>query len=242
MSPDKPADNPQQPATCQIAKAARRIARLGLKGALATRDSASGHPFISLAGAATAMDASPILLMSTLARHRRNLEHYPQLSLLFETPDERANPLTGARISVSGRAEILQDERDQQRFLARQPKAFYAGFSDFAFFRIEITDVHYVGGFGIAETLPPEEYLLDIGPVDELRDREGELIASLNEAHKPALHQLLHERHGAPRGAWRLTGIDPEGCDFIWKHRVLRHDFEKPARTADEAAAQLVGF
>ena len=222
MSPTPPPERPAEPDRREIAAQARRIARLALKAAMATRDAVSGDPFISMGAAATAMDGAPVLLMSALARHRRNLDRHPEASLLFETGEDRANPLTGARISISGRVEPLADEIDQARFLARQPKAFYAGFSDFQFYKLQVRDVHFVGGFGIAMNLAPADYLLETGRLGALRQAEGELIARLTRDHKAVLHNIVKKRLNGPKGAWRLTGIDPEGCDFKWKHRVRR--------------------
>lgn len=233
-------DRPPQNDMNEIARQARRITRQGLKAALATRDADTGDPFISMAGAATAIDGAPIMLMSSLARHRRNLEKYPQVSLLFENQDERSNPLTGARVSLSGRAELSNDPLEHQRFLARQPKAFYAGFSDFAFFRIRLKDAHFVGGFGIAQTLPSDIYLLKVNEM--LKQDEGDLISMLNETRKDELRHMVSGQLGAPRGAWRITGIDPEGCDFMWKHRVMRFDFPMPAESAEQVLAMMPGL
>lgn len=237
-----PTNHPEpQPEPAELAGKARRITRMGLKAALATRDAQTGHPFISMAGAATAMDGAPVLLMSSLARHRQNLERHPHLSALFEAAEDRSNPLTGARVSLSGRIAPLEDAREQQRFLARQPKAFYAGFSDFAFFRLELVDAHYVGGFGIAATLSRSEYLLAPAQCAALRTAEAELLEMLNESRKSSVQALATGPLGAAPGAWRMTGVDPEGCDLMWKHRVLRFEFPEPVRSPEEVLRLIPG-
>src|SRR6266545_7216740 len=115
-----------QPTTdFDASKLARSLLRRSRQGALATLMAESGDPYCSLVNVASAPDGSPILLISRLAVHTRNLLANPRASLML---DERApgDPLEGARIMVAGRAdEAAGDERDllRRRYLNAHPSA-----------------------------------------------------------------------------------------------------------------------
>src|ERR1700742_3879787 len=83
---------------------ARSLLRRSRQGALATLMASSGDPYCSLVNVASHPDGSPILLISRLALHTRNILDDSRVSLML---DERAtgDPLEGARIMLAGRAE-----------------------------------------------------------------------------------------------------------------------------------------
>src|ERR1700744_4424386 len=133
------------------ARSARVLLRRSRQGALATLMADSGDPYCSLANLASHPDGSPILLISRLAVHTRNILADNRVSLML---DERGpgDPLEGARIMLAGRAEVADDDNREllrRRYLNAHPSAeAYAGFGDFAFFRIRPTGTHLVAGFG----------------------------------------------------------------------------------------------
>src|SRR4030088_931438 len=92
-------------------KVARSLLRRSRQGALATLMAGSGNPYCSLVNVASHADGSPILLISRLALHTRNILDHAGVSLLL---DERAegDPLEGARIMLSGRAEEAGADRE----------------------------------------------------------------------------------------------------------------------------------
>src|SRR5437763_2712944 len=130
---------------------ARSLLRRSRQGALATLMAGSGDPYCSLVNIACDFDASPILLISRLALHTRNILADNRVSLML---DERAagDPLEGARIMLTGRAEEADgDARDvlRRRYLNAHPSAeTFVDFKDFAFFRIKPSGTHLVAGFG----------------------------------------------------------------------------------------------
>src|SRR5438477_1221055 len=120
---------------------ARSLLRRSRQGALATLMAGRGDPYCSLVNVASHFDASPILLISRLALHTRNILADSRVSLML---DERAagDPLEGARIMLFGRAERADSEKDllQRRYLAAHPSAeAFVSFKDFSFFRIQPT-------------------------------------------------------------------------------------------------------
>src|SRR6266699_3918429 len=126
------------------AVAAKKLLREGRSGALATLMQASGDPYCSLVNVATATDGAPLLLISRLAVHTKNVLADPRVSLMI---DERkaGDPLQGARIMLMGTAAVTSDRDARRRYLERQPEAqMFAGFADFAFYRITLNGVHLV--------------------------------------------------------------------------------------------------
>jgi putative heme iron utilization protein len=131
---------------------AKRLLREGRSGALATLMAGSGDPYCSLVNVATAADGAPLLLISRLAVHTKNILSDPRVSLML---DERkpGDPLQGARVMLLGTAAVSTDQDARRRYLDRQPAAaMFAGFGDFAFYRIALKGAHLVAGFGRSMT------------------------------------------------------------------------------------------
>jgi putative heme iron utilization protein len=193
---------------------ARRLMRSRRWGTLATLDRALGAPYASLVSLATDVDGSPLLLISRLAVHTRNLEVDPLCSLLFAEVGA-GDPLLHPRVSVSGHAERTTEEQARRRFLARHPDAeFYAGFADFGFWRMTPRSAHLVAGFGRIVDIAPEDLLLPPAEAGALADIEVEAIDHVNADHADAVSLYATRLLGLPAGEWRVTGIDPEGCDL----------------------------
>src|SRR5262249_58133459 len=96
------------------AAAARRLMREGRSGALATLMPSSGDPYCSLVNVATEADGAPLLLISRLAVHTKNILADRRVSLMI---DERkvGDPLQGARVMLMGTAAPTEDPRARRR-------------------------------------------------------------------------------------------------------------------------------
>ncbi len=234
--------SPSMPPAEEVAPTARRIMRLADKVALATISPIQGGPFLSLTGVATLMDVTPVLLMSELSRHSQNLREDDRASLLFDGTGDHANPLTEDRVSVNGRIVRSNNPDARARFMARHPKAFYADFADFSFYEMEIEDAHFVGGFGTALTIPAKVLALDRLSLGDLSGMEHELIAYMNDHHGEAVGMMAVRLCKAKEGLWRLTGIDPEGCDFMARKRRCRLVFPQPVTSPLDVRAMLVSL
>lgn len=112
----------------------------------------AGYPFGSLVAVAFDDEGAPLLLLSRLAEHTQNLAAREEASILVVEPAEGADPLATGRLSILGRCRPMVGDRAdaaRARFLAKHPEAEpYAGFSDFAMYRLEPSAIRYVGGFG----------------------------------------------------------------------------------------------
>ncbi|MFQ5959433.1 MAG: HugZ family protein, partial [Alphaproteobacteria bacterium] len=220
----------------------RRLLRAATTAALATvaRD-AGGWPYASLVLVAADHDATPILLLSDLAEHSRNIAADDRVSLLVAGTAGRDDPLTGPRLGVQGRAVTSDEPRHRARFLARHPSAeAYAGFADFRVWRIAVESAHLVAGFGRIHDLVAHDLMGDAP--ETLIEAEAGILEHMNADHADAVAACVRALLGAPAQGARLVGIDPEGCDIRAGARLLRLDFERPVadpREAREALADL---
>ena len=109
----------------------------------------AGAPYVSLVLVAFDADGGPLLLLSRLAQHTKNLLADARVSLLFDGAAGLEDPLTGPRLTVLGAIGACPDPQALERYLARHPSAqTYAGFSDFNLYKVTIERGHSVAGFG----------------------------------------------------------------------------------------------
>jgi heme oxygenase (biliverdin-IX-beta and delta-forming) len=229
------------PAKSHVAASARALMRRAFKGSLATLQGANGYPYASLITLATDPSGAPIFLISQLARHTANLAKDPRASIMIDETSALADPLQGARITLHGRAEPTGEEGVRRRFVARHPEAaFYAGFPDFGFWRLRVEGAHYIGGFGRIFDLDPGDLLLPLAGAESLVEAEPGIVEHMNEDHADALELYATVLAGASPGPWRMTGIDPEGCDIVLGAEARRIPFAQKVATPAEARTELV--
>ena len=224
-------------------RSAKWLLRRSRQGALGTVMVNSGDPYCSLVNVAANPDAAPLLLISRLAVHTRNILADSRVSLML---DERVagDPLEGARIMVAGRAEELSGEAAtlaRRRYLAAHPSAeAFVDFEDFAFFRIAPSGLHLVAGFGRIIDLKPEQFLTDIADASDLLEAEASAVEHMNEDHREAMNLYATKLLGAEAADWRCTGCDPEGMDMQAEGRTLRLEFPERVKTGTELRKILV--
>jgi putative heme iron utilization protein len=223
---------------------ANGVIRGTLTAALATLapDDAApgGRPYASLVLVASHPDGRPLLLLSTLAEHTRNLTRDSRVSLLFDGTVGREEPLTGPRVTLQGQLERTDDPQVRARFLARHEEAIqYADFGDFAFYRLEPTRAHLVAGFGIIHWIPWSDMQTDITGAGELLEGEASILAHMNEDHADALAAMAGAA-GAPPAAWHMTGCDPDGFDLRAGAQALRIRFRDRVTDLATVRAALV--
>ena len=197
---------------------AKRLLRSAPCGALATLREGGTNPFCSLVNIATLPDGSPLLLISRLAVHTRNIAADRRVSLLLSehgAPD----PLAAPRISVTGLADQLAAPdaiaTARRRYLAAHPSAeLFVNFADFSFYRIAVENVHLVGGFGRIFDLPGADVLTDVSDAGMLLAAEEGAVAHMNEDHRDTMGLYATALFGADPVDWRCTGLDPEGMDM----------------------------
>jgi putative heme iron utilization protein len=207
--------------------AAKKLLREGRSGALATLMPSSGDPYCSLVNVATLADGAPVLLISTLALHTKNILADPRVSLMIDERKE-GDPLEGARVMLMGRASATADPEARRRYLDRQPDAaMFAGFADFALYEVAISRAHLVAGFGRIVDLEPQDILTDLRDAESLLAAEAGAAAHMNEDHRDTLRLYATKLLGAPDGDWRCAGCDPEGLELQNGRIALRLPFPR---------------
>lgn len=236
----------QQSETFNPVDAAKSLIRMSKQGALATLSAAGGDPYCSLVNVATAPEGSPVMLVSTLALHTRNFLADPRVSLML---DERraGDPLVGTRVMIAGRIETINADAElgaiRSRYLLRHPSAeTFVDFKDFSFFRIAIRDVHLVAGFGRIIDIAGDRVLTDVAGANELLAGEAEAIAHMNADHAEANALYATRLLGGVDGAWRITGLDPEGADLACGDATLRLPFPERVLTLLQLRKTLVAL
>jgi putative heme iron utilization protein len=203
----------------------------------------SGDPYCSLVNVASHADASPILLISRLALHTKNILGDNRVSLML---DERAagDPLEGARIMLAGRAEEADPDQAgilRRRYLNAHPSAeAFIEFKDFSFFRIVPSNAHLVAGFGRIIDLKPNQFLTDISDAAGLLEAEQGAVEHMNEDHREAMNLYATKLLGAGSADWICTGCDPDGLDMQAGAATLRLDFPERVTSGTELRKMLV--
>ncbi len=242
--PGRTPENAQPPPDFAPREVAKALLRTTRTGTLATLDRNSGYPFGSLVNVATDVDGSPLILVSRLATHTANLEIDARASLLLAETG-KGDALAHPRLTVLGSfvpvaREGADDARVRRRFLARHPKSeLYAGFGDFAFWRMAVVSAHLNGGFARAADLAAADVLTDTADAQELIEIEGDAIAHMNADHAEACRLYATKLLGAPDGKWACVGIDPEGVELQLSGTALRLSFPQRVSGAGPLRAML---
>lgn len=219
----------------------RGLLRAADRATLATSlaGAADGWPYASLVLLAVDHDAAPLLLISTLAEHTRNLAADPRAAVLVDGTAGLDEPLTGARATVLGRFVRDEDPGRRARYLRRHPSAEgYAGFGDFAVWRMQVERAHLVAGFGRIHWVDADAVLGRAGL--PLAAREAEVVAHMNADHTDAVQLYARVLLGLDGDGWVLTGCDADGADLRRGGRTARLAFDAPVQDADGARVELV--
>lgn len=221
----------------------RRLMRRQEHGVLAT--SLDGRPYASLVALASDLDASPLLLLSDLAQHSRNIAADNRISLLFDggaAPGPSADPLAQPRLSLLGEAVRGDAARLLARFTARhRSAAAYADFGDFHLYRVTIGRGHLVAGFGRISWIEAADLRFG-ADAQPLAAAEAGIVDHMNADHADAVDLYATRLLSRTGGGWRMTGIDPEGTDLRREHETARLDFAAPVLDAAAARQALVAL
>jgi len=221
-------------------EAARHLLRSTPFGALATvMREAGGAPYTSMVAVATDYDGSPILLVSDLADHTKNLKLDDRVSLLLIGDGMEEDPMAGERLTLQGRLSLGTTPNLRERYLARHPKAaLYADFGDFGFYRMTIEKAHLIGGFGKIHWMPGEDLTID--PPRALSEAEADIVGHMNDDHADAIQLYATRLLQRTEGAWRMTGVDIEGVDLRFEDQVARLPFDAAVADSTDVRQELI--
>jgi hypothetical protein len=222
---------------------ARKVIRAAGHATLATSLAGEGgdFPYASLILVALDTDLAPLLLISELAEHTKNLRRNRRASLLFDATAGLADRLTGARVTVLGEAAIVPDPRLRQRFVGRHPAAAaYNDFHDFNLWRLTPARAHLVAGFGRIHWIEATALLPPAGATAALAGAEPDILAHMNQDHAATIDLYAQRLLGLPGAGWRMTGVDPDGADLRLDAAVARLDFPAPAADPEGVRREFV--
>jgi putative heme iron utilization protein len=217
---------------------AKKLIHEARSGALATLMAGSGDPYCSLVNVATAADGTSLLLISKLAIHTKNILLDPRASLMLDERKE-GDPLQGARVMLMGTVTKTESADARRRYLAYQPEAeMFADFADFAFYELKLKGAHLVAGFGRIVDLSAADVLTDVSGAEAMLEAEAGAVEHMNADHAETCRLYATKLLGAPDGAWRCVGCDPEGLDLQCERIGLRLPF--PQRVTQPGALRAV--
>jgi heme iron utilization protein len=226
---------------------ARTLMYLGRIGSLSTLSRKQpGFPFGSVMPYGLDSHGRPIFLISTMAMHTQNLQADSRASLLVTQEDAGGDPLGASRVTLVGNGLPLPaPELGEARslYLARHANSkYWVDFEDFSFYRMDVVDIYYVGGFGVMGWITAPEYARS--PPDPLADDTGEIIRHMNTDHQDALVLLAREFGGMESEEATMTSVDRLGFHVRLKTRDgvrgLRVGFLQEAATPTEVRKVLV--
>lgn len=201
-----------------------------------------GFPFGSVVPYCTDEQGCPVVLISTIAQHTKNITADPRVSLTVFQQNEGDVQAKG-RVTVIG--NMVQVEEQEvglaERYYRYFPKSKgYHQAHNFHFYRLEPTAVRFIGGFGKIFWVEPEAFQL-ANPF--VNGGEARIVDHMNEDHLHNLKAYCKHYKGIEVGeeeALRMTGIDVEGFDCQLGENKIRFEFKEPVTTAGEARAALV--
>lgn len=223
------------------AQEARRFLRSVYNGILSTHSARfEGYPFGSVAPFVLDQQGQPLVLISTLAEHTRNIIADCKVSLLvFAGADDLQ---ASARLTLIGDAEQT-DKNDpflRARYLRYFPAAEqYFDAHDFYFYRIQIHQARYIAGFGSMSWIAGEEFR---SPPNRLTAQEAGILEHMNADHGENLLAYCRHFHQVQAGHAEMLGIDTDGFDLRADETILRFDFEQPVIDAQTARTTLVAM
>jgi hypothetical protein len=204
------------------AERARTLMHLARTGSLSTHSrKQEGFPFGSVMPYALDGRGRPIFLISTMAMHTQNLRADSRASLLVAQEDSGGDPLGASRLTLVGNVLPVppaQVPDARQLYLARHANSrYWVDFDDFSFYRMEVVDVYYVGGFGVMGWVSASDY--DSSQPDPLADSTAEIIQHMNADHKDALVLLAREFAHIESQEAAMTAVDRLGFHMRLKTR-----------------------
>jgi len=230
-----------------FAERARTLVHVGRIGSLSTLSlKQPGFPFGSVMPYGLENRGRPLFLISTMAMHTQNLQADPRASLLVTQPDAGGDPLGASRVTLVGEVlPVPKDEAPKARalYLARYANSkYWVDFEDFSFYRMNVVDVYYVGGFGVMGWVPASEY--DFARPDPLADAAEGIIQHMNADHQYALMLIAHVFGKTESEEATMTSIDRLGFHVRLKTpegmRGVRIGFPREVASPAETRKVLV--
>src|SRR3984885_13490533 len=230
-----------------FAERARTLVHLTRVGSISTLSRKQpGFPFGSVMPYGLDEHGRPIFLISTMAMHTQNLKADPRSSLLVTQDDADGDPLGASRVTLVGNVLPVPEAEIpgvRKLYLERQPNSkYWVDFEDFSFYRMDVVDTYYVGGFGVMSWVAASEY--GSRQADPLAPSRAATIQHVNADHNDSLALLARKFAGIEAQEATMTAVDRLGFNLRMKTQEgmkgARIAFPREVRNSGEARNGLV--
>lgn len=204
-------------------------------------------PYCTFVMVAFDYDCSPIILLSDLSEHTKNINKNNTVSIMFceeqtfldyfpkfqrevklNSVISYEDPMSRPRVTVIGNLEKTNQENQKKRFISRHPESkLYSSFADMNIYKLNIKSAHLTGGFAKVKWFDKCELTTDL--IDKFSENEFQILEHMNEHHQESI-DLYTKKLLKVNGTWQITGIDSEGFDLRSTHSVVRYVFERPIK------------
>jgi len=229
---------------------AERVRTLVSQVAVATFSTVSrkhaGFPFGSLMPYALDARGRAIFLISNMAMHTQNLKADPRASLFVTQGTEGGDPLGAARATLIGNVTSVP-EADvaavREIYLAAHENSrYWVDFADFWFYRQELVDIYYVGGFGVMGWVEAQAY--EAAAPDPLAKAAAGIMEHMNADLVEGMILLAKRHAGLEATEAAITSLDRLGFALRLKTvegmKGARINFSREVSTALETREVLV--
>ena len=185
----------------------------------------------------------PVFFISTMAMHTQNLHADQRASLLITPPGVVEDPLGAARLTLVGHATVAPAAEVRDLYLSHHENArYWQDFTDFAYFRLEVEGVYFIGGFGVMGWVSAEDYAK--AAPDPLAAVAAGIIEHMNADHGDALRTIAGNAAGEVPDEASLTAVDRLGFYVRMKTGERVHGrriaFPREVRDTKEARAVFI--
>jgi len=220
------------------ARQARCYLRARSHGVLSTLSRRiAGYPYGSIVPYVLDHAGRPVILVSRLAEHTKNMEADHRASLVAR--DDGDEIQAGARLTLLGDAERFDcGQHLRARFLRYQPQAEQLlGLKDFSFWRITPVALRFIAGFGAIRWVPAKEFTTAASAIEEV---ESEIVSHMNGDHVDALRACCRSWSGSDVGKAAMIGVDCDGFDVLADGSRLRLEFPEMATDPESVRRALI--
>jgi heme iron utilization protein len=184
----------------------------------------------------------PVFFISSMAMHTQNLQQDARASLLITQPDVSGDPLGAARVTLVGTVTEARAAQVRELYLSRYENAkHWQAYTDFAYYRLDVSDIYFIGGFGVMGWISVEDYGSALP--DPLAEVAPGIIQHMNTDHSDALLLIARRLAGEAADEAAMTALDRLGFhlrlrsgDRIHSRRVA---FLREVRNSDAAQGVL---
>lgn len=197
-----------------------------------------GYPFGSVTPYCLSSNLEPLILISTIAQHTKNIIANNKVSLIVFAPESEDAQASG-RVTYLGDAVLTDDQEDKEKYSLHFPKSKgYFDFHDFKLYKIQFKRIRFIGGFGSIHWVESADYFTQ----NSLESVQERIISHMNKDHADSINGYLKKYKNLEVSGASILAIDEEGFDVIAEQKIYRLSFSEPVKDATKAREVLVNM